>query len=266
MNRKLERNQLKKNFLQEIIIRLDFQGVLQPEMEKVLLIAKPYLKEKSFKRYNEIVNNQTIVEGTSPKDFSSPITYTFMDDNYGFALALSTTSIVMSIQSEVYSPFENYSEIFSYIASLYNEEIDFFTVKRFGLRKINYCFVKRVSDINKYFDSKYFDLEEPISGFDIETINRTSSLSYGKKNLNLRYAVEKGNLDKEPFYKVTLDSDIYSVDKATIHSIIENKDEMASINEMLFTIYCGALTDQMAELLTSENDLPEGLAGVENNE
>ena len=53
MERPIERSQLKRNFLNEIIMRLDFQGVLQAEMEKVILKAKPFLKEKSFNRYRE---------------------------------------------------------------------------------------------------------------------------------------------------------------------------------------------------------------------
>ena len=51
MERKLERNQLKKNFLKEIIMRLDFQGVLQAEMEKILIKVKPYLNDKAHSHF-----------------------------------------------------------------------------------------------------------------------------------------------------------------------------------------------------------------------
>ena len=37
MERTIERKQLKKNFLNEIIMRLDFQGVLQAEMDITIL-------------------------------------------------------------------------------------------------------------------------------------------------------------------------------------------------------------------------------------
>ena len=69
MNRaEITRNTLKKNFLKEIIMRLDFQGVLQAEMERVLLEVKPYLKLKSYNRYSEKVNNQIVNDGASIKD------------------------------------------------------------------------------------------------------------------------------------------------------------------------------------------------------
>lgn len=267
MEKKLERNQLKKNFLKEIIMRLDFQGVLQAEMEKVLLKVKPYLKGKSFNRYNEKVNNQAVIEGTSIKEAKSQIVYSFMDENSGYTLELSTTSIVLSIKAAGYSPFENYSEIFSFVASTYKEEIDFFTVIRFGFRKINFCFVKEVDQIGTYFETKYYGIDKPISDFDIAVVNRTSQLSDGQKNLNLRYIIEQGVIDRDSYFKVTLDSDIYSVDENVIYKVLSDKNEMIAINEMLFRIYCSAITEELANILLSEDDnLPEGLVGVENNE
>jgi uncharacterized protein (TIGR04255 family) len=267
MERKLERNQLKKNFLKEIIMRLDFQGVLQAEMEKILIKVKPYLKDKAFNRYNEKINNQAILEGTSIKEATSQIVYSFMDENSGYTLDLSTTSIILSVKSVGYSPFENYADIFSYVAAVYKEEIDFFTVTRFGFRKINFCFIKELSQIETYFESKYYGVEEPISEFDIGSVNRTSRLSDGKKNINLRYIVEQGEIDQDTFFKITLDSDIYSTDEETINQILNDKSELSAINDMLFTIYCGAITEQLADTLLSEEDnLPEYLVGVENNE
>ena len=36
------RSSFKHNFLKQVIIRLDFQGVLQAEMDKILIQVKPY--------------------------------------------------------------------------------------------------------------------------------------------------------------------------------------------------------------------------------
>lgn len=83
----------------------------------------------------------------------------------------------------------------------------------------------------------------------------------------MRYIVEQGELNQDTFFKITLDSDIYSTDEITINQILNVKSELSSINEMLFTIYCGVITGQFAEILLSEDDnIPEGLVGVENNE
>lgn len=267
MQKNIERSQFKKNFLKEVIIRLDFQGVLQAEMEKILLVVKPYLKSKAFNRYNEKINNQTVIKDASITETASQIVYSFMDENSGYTLELSTTSIILSVKSVSYSPFESYSEIFSYVADVYKKQIDFFTVKRFGFRKINFCFVNDLNSVGNYFEAKYFGVEEPVAGFDMRNVNRTSQLSDGKKNINLRYIIERGEIDKDIYYKVTLDADIYSLDEKTITSILEKDGDLTAINGTLFEIYCGAITDHFADILLSEEEnLPEGLVGVEDNE
>lgn len=59
MERKdIEHLSFKHNFLKEIILRLDFQGVLQGEMDKILMKIKPYLKSKGFGRYEQQINNE----------------------------------------------------------------------------------------------------------------------------------------------------------------------------------------------------------------
>lgn len=267
MERSIERSQLKKNFLSEIIMRLDFQGVLQTEMEKVILAVKPYLKGKSFNRYSENINNQAVIESTSVKEATSQIEYCFTAETTGYTLKLSNTSIIMSIRTAGYSPLEDYSEIFSSIAAIYQEKIDFFTVKRFGLRKINYCFLKHMEDIEVYFDPRYYSCHEPVAGYGTMAIDRTSILTDGKKNLNLKFAVDQGEIEKEAYYRVTLDADIYSLDEETIISIITDKEQMMATNETLFNIYCSVITEPLFDILSSEDDIiPDGLAGIENNE
>lgn len=267
MERRIERSELKKNFLKEIIMRLDFQGVLQTEMEKVLLEVKPYLKEKSFTRYNEKINNQAVFEGLTIKETSSQIVYSFMNENLGYTMDLSTTSIILSVHSAGYSPFEDYSDIFCHVVNVYKDKIDFFTVKRFGFRKVNFCFIKELCDISKYFEKKYYGIEEPIKDLDIASVNRMSKLSDGKRNVNLRYQIEQGVIDQDSYFKITLDSDIYSNDDVVITGILEDNNELTRINDTLFKVFCGAITDEFAAVLSGENDeLPEGLAGVESNE
>ena len=45
------RTDFQLNFLKHIIVRIDFQGILETEMEKILMLIKPYLKTKGFSRY-----------------------------------------------------------------------------------------------------------------------------------------------------------------------------------------------------------------------
>ena len=173
----------------------------------------------------------------------------------------------MSVRTAGYSPFEDYSEIFSNITAIYQANIVFFTVKRFGLRKINYCFVRRMEDIGMYFDSKYYCCEEPISGYSTVAINRTSQLTDGKKRLQLKFAVDQGEIEQKEYYRITVDVDIYTVDEDTIISIISDKKQMMATNETLFRVYSGVITEKLFDILSSDDiNIPDGLEGIESNE
>ena len=54
----ITRTDFQFNFLKNIIVRIDFEGVLEAEMEKVLMLIKPYLKDKGFSRYMRKISNE----------------------------------------------------------------------------------------------------------------------------------------------------------------------------------------------------------------
>lgn len=261
------RGDLKKNFLKEIIMRLDFQGVLQAEMEKVLLEVKPYLKKKNFGRYQEKISNQITNDNTGIKDVKAQIVYSFAAETLGYTLEMSTSCVSLSVKTQGYASFDEYSEIFCNVVNIFREKIDFFTSTRFGLRKINFCFLKHHESINEYFAPEYYNCGTPISGLEMQNVERNDRLVCGAQKLNLRYAVEQGQLGEEVVYKLTLDTDIYLLNQAEIDKYLFDEKKLSEINEKVFRIYIGVLTDKMIELLT--NDHEEGLEeilGVESNE
>ena len=264
---KIKRSDLKKNFLKEIIMRLDFQGVLQAEMEKVLLDVKPYLKSKHFDRYQEKVNNQVINDGTGIKDIKTQIVYSFAAETLGYNLDISTNCIILSVKTQGYASFDDYSEIFCQIANIFREKIDFFTSTRFGLRKINFCFVKHQEVITDYFASEYYNCSAAIPGLTINSVERNDRLVNGQQKINLRYAVEQGYLGEESVYKVTLDTDIYMNDQKEIDQYFFGDSHLPDINEIAFRIYLGVLTEKMIDILSTDQEHePEEIFGVENNE
>lgn len=258
---KLQRSDLKKNFLKEIIMRLDFQGVLQAEMERILMEVKPYLKGKSFNRYEEKI----IDDGNSITDMKSQISYAFMSDVMGYTIGLSVSSIILTIRTQGYSSFDEYAELFAFIAKVYKSKIDFFTVKRFGLRKINFCFSDNREVITKYFNNAYFNCESPATGFESQTTERIDRLSNGIHNINMRYAIEQGQLENDLVYKVTLDSDIYVTDQSEIERLLFKEESINEVNETLFRIYLNAITEDFIKVLCSDEDSVD-IIGVESNE
>lgn len=200
----INRSSFKHNFLKQIIIRLDFQGILQAEMEKVLLQVKPYLKEKGFNRYEQQINNEVDLDinpngifnaVNAVKDIRNIVIHSFVNDNNGYIVDLSIKHICIKVNAAKYVPFEEYSSIFMDISNVYETTIDFFTIKRFGLRKINFCFVKDIKCINKYFNRRYFDCYDLFAESEIFASEKKENISIDSCKLNLLCDIEQGKLN-----------------------------------------------------------------------
>ncbi|WP_373263578.1 TIGR04255 family protein [Hungatella hathewayi] len=271
----ISRASFKYNFLKQVIIRLDFQGVLQAEMENILLKVKPYLKERKFNRYEQKINNEIdfevnngIFESNNPvKEIRNVIIHSFINEDCGYAIDLSTNYICLKVNAVKYISFEEYSKTFMDIANIYKTTIDFLTLKRFGLRKINFCFVNSVSCINKYFTQRYFDCYDLFGSSEVFACEKKENFSIDNCKMNVLCDIEQGMLGNKQIYKVTLDSDIYIDVTETIEKIIFEKNDMAKLNDKLFSIYADALTEEFGSMLLNDKTVwPDEIIGVEKNE
>ena len=262
----IDRTKIKRNFLKEIIIRLDYQGALQAEIDSVVIAIKTFLKDNSFNRYSKKSVSPTSGDGLE-KEATGQVVHSFTSDDTGFSIDLSTTAMVLNVRPSGYVPFESYSSIFRHLAKILFEKIDFFNVTRFGLRKINFCFIDNLHDVNKYFKEKYYCIDEPVSNFETVFVKNYSQITDGSKNVHLNHIIDCGELNGKKCYRITLDTDIYSSDESTIKSLLKDHEEMIAANNVLFEAYYNALTEEFQKILCSTNcPLPEGLIGVDDNE
>lgn len=274
-NKNVTRSSFKHNFLKQVIIRLDCEGVLQSEMDEVLSKVKPYLKEKGFARYEQNANNEIIKVNhdglfepvNSAEETYSIVIHSFINDNMGYAVDLSNKHICVKVNTPKYIPFDEYAATFMDISNIYKTTIDFFTMKRFGLRKINFCFINNVKYVNKYFNQRYFDCYDLFDESDIFASEKKENFLIDGYKVNLLCDIEKGQLNDKTMYKVTLDTDIYIDDGSKIENdIFENKN-ISLLNEKIFAIYVDALSDEFGQMLISDNDIDEKeIKGVESNE
>lgn len=135
------------------------------------------------------------------------------------------------------------------------------------MRKINFCFVRNRDGIAKYFDSRFYSCDTPLSELHPLSTKSTQHLSSEDMDINLIYAIEEGEIGESTYQKVTLDSDIYITAQTQIERILLDKSAMNDINETLFRIYLNTVSDRFLELLTSDDDLcTDEILGVEPNE
>ena len=261
----MERKEFKRNFLKEIILRVDFQGVFQKEMENVLIKSKSFLKEYGFNKYEE--KNTTNIEiGTIPPKSNTMTVYVFSSDSLDYTVSISASSLVLGVRCASYSAFEAYSGIFLGIVNIFMKEIDFFTVKRLGIRKINQCFVKNASDVNDYFQKQYYDSCEYISGYSHITREKIEQLVGNNSHLILKYSMAVGKIDENEVLQILFDSDIYMDKTEEISAVLSDEKQLSILNNILFSSYVNILTPNFIQILCGDKEIPDCLLGVEENE
>lgn len=270
----IKRTDLKYNFLKNIIVRIDFQGVFEPEMEKLLPLIKPYLKSKNFSRYERKKNNQIEInvpniDSQQPSfgKVQSQDVHSFINEDKGYVLDVSNSFVCLNISSTGYSPFEDYSVLVSEIAEIYKHNIDFFTVTRVGVRKINVCMIENKKRIRELFSQDYFGYFTAIDGVNTHLSNRRDTFSINEYKGNLSCNIEQGSSGDRVLYKLDLDIDIYVDDIDVISKTTFNTDKLKEMNDVLFDIYVKALTEEFKNALAGDDESKfDGLIGVERNE
>lgn len=272
----IKRRELRRNFLKSVIIRLDFQGVLESEMEEIMVSVKAYAKEKGFSKYYEKNANQVDIEVTNnamPESIETTNrvryqkVYSFIDEDRGFALHVSNSFIVLSVNTAHYTPFDEYCGIVPYIAGIFKDKIDFFTVTRFGIRKINECLIEDKAKIREYFRPEYFNYYDGLKDLNNIKSNHMNVFKCGKYCVNLFTNIEQGTLESREVYSIRLDIDVYMNNSEDISMILNEKAKQDEVNDLIFGIFVSLLTDHFISLLTSDKEFNDTvIMGVEEND
>lgn len=272
----INRSDLHYNFLKSIIVRLDFQGVLESEMDKVLIHIKPFAKKQGFLRYEEKDASQidfAFADKSAQNSFESTNkvrrqkVFSFIDEDKGFVLDVSSSFICLMINTTRYTSFESYCSIIPAVAEIYSSNIDFFTVKRFGLRKINECLIFEKEKIKEFFSPAFFSYFDCLEEVNTIQSNHANIFAIDKYRVNLLSNIVKGTSGGKILYSVRLDIDVYLDNTDHIELLLSNPEETKKVNDLIFKVYTSSLTDSFIERLTAESDFDNTvMIGVEPNE
>lgn len=268
-----KRNELHYNFLKTIILRIDFEGVFEPELEIVLPKIKPYLKGKGFIKYEKKESNQieiNVIDGKIASQEMNKIQnqtiHSFTNDTKGFTLDISNSFICLTISSLNYFPFEDYSVLVSDITDVCKNNIDFFTIKRVGIRKINICMIKNKENICKFFLPEYFSYFNKLSDTQTFMSTKKDFFSINNFKINLSSEIQQGMAEGEELYRLSLDIDNYIDEAALIDEETHKTDNLNNMNNLIFEIYMELLTNDFKNALANKDEkFFEELIGVESN-
>ena len=135
MNKKEEitRENIKNNFLRYIILRFDYSGATESEIDGIISEIKVNFSDAGYMRFYE--ENSTRLDfkledpervetdGLAPSGISKSKTYVFSHDGLGIKCKLSNKFIFMEIQNQKYISFDEYSRLFFEVSKIINEKI-----------------------------------------------------------------------------------------------------------------------------------------------
>lgn len=258
----INRSDLHYNFLKEIIIRLDFESVLENQLESFIPLLKQFLSENNFARSDKKYRYSLV---DNVPQHSQPV-YLFINEIKGYGIDISYNFIIFKVNSSSYHPFDEYIKIFKSAIDMMNNHFDFFTPKRFGIRKINKCIVDNRQLISEYFSNDQIRFYDALP--DVNPIKNYSHdfFTIGSYQVNYLRALTKGNVEDKTFYQIQIDIDAYTNNKELMKKLFQDDAELHSMNNTIFRIYKKSMTPKLLESLAKEDFELTGITGVEENE
>lgn len=270
----LQRNDLKHNFLKQIVIRFDFTGISESEIDGVIQEIKPLLRERGYRSMKiesikemdfQLDDPETIeAEGIPVREVRQQNVYVFFNEKPGVILKISTVFAFISIEKTKYINFFEYSPTLLEVMKKIQECL-FFAGTRFGLRKINKCILIDINTLNKYFEHDAFHLFSMNSESRSKLFNARDCILHKDYNINYTRNILAGELDREQVYQVVLDTDIYLLESEKVSELIKKPELLIPMNDLLFDMYKMTITDEFAGELQKENFCDENIIGVEKN-
>ncbi len=226
MNKKIKITDIKYNFLKKIIIRADYNGILERELEKTIELIKPILKKSRFDRFDEGVINEVDFEIKDPEKIETqrmiPIgelnktrTFIFFNSNNGEQIQINKYFMSLSVNYTKYIQFENICKLFKELFEIINN--NYIRFLRLGLRKINNCILLDLNRLNEVIKERYFttlgDLFYGINEISILEKQNVDTFVYNGMNVNLVRYISSGVLNLEgkeqEAFQLVLDIDTY---------------------------------------------------------
>ena len=276
----IDRKKLKYNFLKKIIIRFDYDGMDHTELDQVISSISMELKKHDYTSRTVETEKEMQFEFNDPesgdyaelygKKIREQKVFVFHNENPQIKLSISSSCACISIEETKYVDCLKHCDVLWKVMSIIisePEQVPFFIFKRFGLRKINQCFLRDINRLNEYFEPSHYHVFR-IQGEDNikeKVMQIRDSLEIAGYNANLIRTLVRGELRGEEAYQVNYDADMYLIDSQSIKELMENKEKIMQMNDWLFELYKDAVTETFLNQLIDGSFDKDMIIGVEAN-
>ena len=274
----ITRGMIHNNFLKKIIIRFDYEGMDDSELDKVILdisaeIKKDGYVQRSVESARELEISIDDPESLDPdgmyrKNVKEQKVFVFRNQNPQVKLQISASCACITIKDSRYVDCLIYCRMLCRLMAKISELVPFFVFRRFGIRKINQCYLNDIDRLNEYFEHAHYHLFR-LSGRP-DTKNKImqlkDSFEIEDMNINLIRTVIKGEIQGEEAYQINYDTDIYLIEPERIDMLIADDSKVTHMNELLFELYKDGVTIEFLEQLIDGSFDSNIILGVEANE
>lgn len=275
MKSDIDRRFFKNNFLKKIIVRFDFTGVLEQEIEEQMTKLQPIFKGKGYDVFkNEYstemdfqVEDPELIEaqGLPVREIRKQKAYVYENRDKGIEIKLSAWYAYVSVESKNYISFSEYSNDLMDAVHILKDNLKFINFTRFGIRKINQCIIKDLSRLNCYFEKEYYQVFAKEHNCLSKLYQTKDCYKDNDYNINLVRTIVTGEYEDEPAYQVILDTDVY-INGKKIEEMLDEEKNITMMNEKLFELYKESITEKFIAELGKENFEDKNVIGVTKNE
>lgn len=275
MKENFKREDIHYNFLKNITIRFDFDGVDESELEGVLGKISQELKKKGYtSRTKEICKEMDFniddpekieTDGLFARNVRQQQVFVFHNKDEHIKLKISSTFAFISINKTKYVNCLEYCGVLLKVMKIVRKEVTYFNCRRFGLRKINQCFLMDITKLNDFFESKHYHLFHFGEKSNPKVTQLKDSFFVGDYNINLMRTIVRGEIGDQEAYQIIFDSDIYILGNQEVHSLIL-EEGVSNMNDILFELYKDVVTEKFLQQLNDGTFDEQIIKGVEKNE
>ena len=275
---------LKHNFLKQVIVRIDFNGIFDADVEECVRNIRKFLYDNQFTITNERIENQVDLQVRAELGIIDESSFVVSNNQknkiYVFSteekevIEISKQFLTLTIDAgSLYKTFDYYIPIIGIVFQNLKKTSEYFKVLRLGLRKINICFFRTFEDISQYFDQAVFNtktMKSQFSDYEYKASNYVSVYEVDGYKVNYVRNLQQGIMEENgqpgESYQVALDLDIYEDDIFKLHSKLDNEERqqktLAEMNDYIFDFFRRSLKPDFIEELKMDIFADTKIEGV----
>lgn len=276
---------IKHNFLKQIIFRLDYEGVLEADVEKCVLALRQKFFDAGFINMGNRTENQFDLQlkmdlnipnenQVSISNTNKSLVYNFSSDNKEI-LEISKSFFSLTVDIEkIYGTFDKYVTLLAESIEIIRTISPYFRVLRIGLRKINICFLDDIANLSTYFTRAAFninDVVEQFSDYGCAASNMVTILSKNDYQINYVRNIQEGVMQQEDgsqntTYQIVIDVDVFKEGNKEILSMLSCKQTIENTlkmqNTIEFEVFIKSLSNELVESLKQDVFQNDAIRGV----